>query len=110
MRLASEPLKIEPRVGFFATAPGRLEPAPLVPVPLETSEERPGSGIIEDLRELPLPESEKAGEVGFGASEGLTEARAASRTSLRNLFLVEAKSARCSSGTVSLFFSIKPSA
>jgi hypothetical protein len=66
--------------------------------------------MIEDLRELPLPESEKAGEVGFGDSAGFAEARAASRTSFRNLFLVEARSARCSSGTVSLFFSMKPSA
>ena len=69
----------------------------------------PGSGIMDERREPPLAESERAGDAGFGLSGVFADANAASKTSLKNGFLVAARSAICSSGTVSLFFSRNPS-
>jgi len=110
MRFAREDLKIDPRVGFLATAPGLLAPAAPTPLeaPLDTRDERPGSGMMDDRRELPLPVSEKVA-LGFGDSGAFADERAVSKTSFKNLFLVEANRVKCSSGTVSLFFSINPS-
>ncbi len=65
--------------------------------------------MIDDRRELPEPDSEGTGEAGFGLSGGFVEASAVSRTSLRKGFLVDASNAKCSSGTVSRFFSMNPS-
>jgi len=74
-----------------------------------TKEVRPGSGMSECRREAPLV-SEKAGELGMGLSGDFVEARAASSTSRRKEFFVDARRVICSSGTVSRFFSKNPSA
>ena len=112
MRAMRDALKIDPCVGFLLVTPGRL-PADGLGVTLPelgaTKDSLPGSGITEDLRDPPLAESDTAGELGGPPSTPLAEFRAASRTSLKKGFLVDAKSAICSSGTVSLFFSRKPS-
>lgn len=104
----SEALKMEPCVGFLLTAPVRFVPG--------TAEElwaikdcRPGSGITDDRRDPALPESDGAGEAGFVYSVLLEEFKAISKTSRKNKFLVEERRVICSSGTVSLFFSMKPS-
>src|SRR5258708_18519747 len=69
-----------------------------------TKEVRPGSGMTECRREAPLV-SETAGELGRGLSGVFVEARAASSTSRKKVFFVDARRAMCSSGTVSRFFS-----
>lgn len=105
IKLTREALKMEPSVGFFATAPGRLTPEDET----AASVALPGSGIIDDRRELPDPDSDGTGEAGLGLSRGFVDASAVSRTSFRNGFLVDANNAKCSSGTVSRFFSMNPS-
>ena len=101
IRLIRDALKIEPSVGFLAT---RLDPgAPEGELTARLA--RPGSGMS-DERLLP-----SAGEGdGWGLSGGFDDDKAVSKTSFKNPFLVEDRRDRCSSGTVSLFFSIKPSA
>lgn len=112
MSVINEALKMEPCVGFLVTKPpGRFGPLPaegVAPDDGATQDCLPGSGITEERRE-PLPESEPAGDPGLGLSGALVELRAASRTSFKKEFLVVANSVICSSGTVSLFFSKKPS-
>ena len=99
---------MEPSVGFLE-APTLRAPEPVVAVDVvDTMDARPGSGIIDDLLELTLPESEAL--LGLAGSDGLALARAASNTSFKNGFFVLARRLRCSSGTVSRFFSRKPSA
>lgn len=108
MSVIREALKIDPCVGFFAARPrlgAALDEDPLFE---PTNDWRPGSGMTDERRELPLPESEPA--LGADPSADLAEFSAASKTSFKKGFLVAAKSAICSSGTVSLFFSRKPSA
>lgn len=101
-----EALKMEPRVGFLATAPGLLGP-PDGPEDTAARVARPGSGMTDDRREVLVSDSE--GEAGLGLSGGFVTVKAVSRTSFKNGFFVEESNARCSSGTVSLFFSMKPS-
>lgn len=55
-------LNIDPCVGFLIAAPGFFGPAPAVVE--ATNVERPGSGMIDDRRDPPLPESEREGEPG----------------------------------------------
>jgi|SRR6266571_6060098 len=105
IKFANDALKIDAWVGLRAAAPGRFGP-----VAAEfTRDVRPGSGMSDWRREAEL-ESERAGELGIGLSGGLVDAKAAPRTSRRNVFFVDARRFMCSSGTVSRFFSKKPSA
>lgn len=102
-----------PRVGFRAIAPGRFAVA-VVPMlaavePDNVTDNRPGSGMTEDRREPTLAVSEPADGEDGSISADFGGASAASRTSLRKMFLVADKIASCSSGTVSLFFSRNPS-
>lgn len=104
MSVIKDALKIDPWVGFFAAAaPGRLTLArALVLEPMK--DWRPGSGITDERRELP------DSEVGDAdPSAAFATPKAASSTSFKKGFLEEARRAICSSGTVSLFFSKKPS-
>jgi hypothetical protein len=105
IKLANDALKIDAWVGLRAAAPGRLGPDPAE----FTRDVRPGSGICDWRREAELA-SEKAGELGIGLSGALADDKATPRTSRRNVFFVEARRFMCSSGTVSRFFSKKPSA
>ena len=108
IKLCKEPLKIEPSVGFLETPSLRAPEVAVEADVVDTMEARPGSGITDDLLELTLPESEAL--LGLAGSDGLVLARAASNTSFKNGFFVLARRLRCSSGTVSRFFSKKPSA
>lgn len=74
---------MEACVGFLATIPGRL--APPLAAPEDMSDTRPGSGMMDDLREPPLPDSETEGEPVSG---GLVAASAESMTSFKNVLLV----------------------
>lgn len=102
---------MDPCVGFFTAAPPRFAPPDggVAVVGVATQDWRPGSGITDDRREPALPESE-AGELELAPSAVFVDNNAASKTSFKKGFFVEAKRAICSSGTVSLFFSRKPSA
>ncbi len=118
IKLMSDPLKIDPSVGFFPTAPAFPDMDPPLELDPAAEDDRdpvmpdlPGSGISDDLFVEPALLSDMAGEPGrFVGSAPLVEASAASRTSFMNVFRVEARRASCSSGTVSLFFSRNPSA
>lgn len=88
MRLIRESLKIDPKVGFRVDAPPRFAPP---------------DGMIANL--------------GFGpglSAAAFADAASAivvalSSTSFKKLFVEFARRDNCSSGTVSLFFSKKPS-
>ena len=101
MRLLRDALKMDAWVGFRATAPGFLGPE----VAWDMSDCLPGSGMSDCRLELV---SDTVGDAGV-ASAGFVAANAASSTSLRNAFFVDISNVMCSSGTVSRFFSRKPS-
>jgi hypothetical protein len=98
MRLMSDVLKIEPSVGFLA-----FEPAPDAPARRFIGAERVPAGGTAALSRL------LAAAVGGASLAAVCAARERSMTSLRKAFELEERRVRCSSGTVSRFFSRKPS-